>query len=89
MKKISILALLSLLSSVVLSKEIPTAPVKNYVRGDVPIVPQRPDLDPSSKVMFRPSHGAEDLNNGAISVLKDSSNGSKSVDNKNINHIKK
>lgn len=41
----------------------------DYIRGDLPIVPQKPVLDSSSFVMFRPSNGPEVLNTGAMAVL--------------------
>jgi len=41
----------------------------DFIRGDLPIIPQKPVLDSSSFVMFRPSNGPEVLNPGALAVL--------------------
>ena len=41
----------------------------DYIRGDLPIIPQKPVLDPNSFIQFRPSNGPEVLNTGAIAAM--------------------
>jgi hypothetical protein len=41
----------------------------DYIRGDIPCIPQLPVLDRNSFVMFRPSSGPEVLNSGAMQAL--------------------
>jgi hypothetical protein len=41
----------------------------DYIRGDIPCIPQLPVLDKNSFVMFRPSNGPEVLNSGAMQAL--------------------
>jgi len=42
-----------------------------HIRGDTPIVPQEPAINPDSKVWFRPSVPPSDLNEGAAGVVID------------------
>ena len=41
----------------------------DYIRGDIPCIPQLPVLDKNSFIMFRPSSGPEVLNSGAMHAL--------------------